>query len=172
MTASNITLESIDIPQADDIWAVVAAAEGVRLGHTNPEALAAYLDDRSPRQGHYYMQAARILGLLRPDRRSGELQLSALGRLVLESDQARQRALLRQVVRECAPVRALCRALSASEEGLSREALAVWSATIAPLAPSTAGRRTQTMVAWLRALGLATWEDDRLVYQGPPLVGE
>ena len=169
MNTSRPLLSSIDVPQADDIWAVVDAVAGVQAGHTTADGLSAYLDDRTPRQGNYYMQAARILGFLRPDRRTGELRVSALGSLLLESDKERQRALLRRAALECPPARELCYALIASGEGLSREALASWAQALAPLAPSTAARRAQTLVSWLRCLGIASWRDGQLIYHGPPL---
>jgi hypothetical protein len=165
-----MTLDTADIPQADQLWDVARVPEAIARGRHDSEAIAAYIGMKVPRQGHYYTQAARILGLVTEGAPGEAPQLTTLGRSFVRSNRVEQRTFLRRLLLQREPTRSIIARLRACD-GLDRRGLAEALQQLAPLAASTAGRRAHTVAAWLCAVGLAQWQDDRLVYTGPAFVG-
>lgn len=163
-----MTLTSADIPQADQLWDVARVPEAIDRGRHSTETIAEYIGMKVVRQGHYYLQAARILGLVAEGDPGDEPKLTTLGRGFARSNRAEQRTYLRRLMFHRDPMRSVIAALR-SAEGLDRGALAQVLQGLAPLAESTAQRRAHTLAAWLTAVGLAEWRDGRLCYTGPNL---
>jgi hypothetical protein len=163
-----VQLESQAIPQADVIWDVVRVPEAVRAGATDPAAVAAYIGAKVARQGTYYAQAARILGLVADDQSGSGMQLTPYGRAFLGYDWQGQRRALRHMMLRTEPMRSVVQALI-DEDGQSLDELAMLIQRMAPLAHSTARRRASTVATWLCNLGLARWNENILVYSGPQL---
>jgi hypothetical protein len=161
-------LESADIPQADQLWDVARVPEAIDRGRLTTETIAAYIGMKVARQGNYYLQAARILGLVADGAAGDELKLTTLGRGFARSNRAEQRTYLRRLMLQRDPMRSVIVAIRA-EDGLDRPAIARVLQGLAPLADSTAQRRAYTVAAWLTAAGLAEWRDGRLCYSGPNL---
>jgi hypothetical protein len=163
-----MTLESADIPQADQLWDVARVPEAIDRGRRTTETIAEYIGMKVVRQGHYYIQAARILGLVAEGGPGDEPKLTTLGRGFARSNRAEQRTYLRRLMFHRDPMRSVIAALRAGE-GLDRAGLARVLQELAPLADSTAQRRTHTLAAWLTAVGLAEWRGGMLRYSGPNL---
>ncbi|MEI8165699.1 MAG: hypothetical protein WCG26_04950 [Chloroflexales bacterium] len=163
-----MTLASATIPQADQLWDVARVPEAIDRGRCTTEAIAEYIGMKVMRQGHYYTQAARILGLVAEGEPGDEPKLTTLGRGFARSNRAEQRTYLRRLMFHRDPMRSVIAALR-TEDGLDRTDLARVLQTLAPLADSTARRRTYTLAAWLTAVGVATWRDGYLHYTGPNL---
>ncbi len=163
-----MTLESADIPQADQLWDVARVPEAIARGRQTTETIAEYIGMKVARQGNYYLQAARILGLVAEGDPGDEPKLTTQGRGFARSNRAEQRTYLRRLMFQREPTRAVIAALRAGD-GLDRAALARVLQGLAPLADSTAQRRAYTVAAWLTAVGLAEWRAGRLCYSGPNL---
>lgn len=163
-----MTLESADIPQADQLWDVARVPEAIDRGRRTTETIAEYIGMKVVRQGHYYLQAARILGLVADGGPGDEPKLTTLGRGFARSNRAEQRTYLRRLMFHRDPMRSVIAALRAAD-GLDRAALTRVLQELAPLADSTAHRRGHTLAAWLNAVGLAEWRDGVLCYTGPNL---
>jgi hypothetical protein len=161
-------LESADIPQADQLWDVARVPEAIHRGRLTTETIAEYIGMKVARQGNYYLQAARILGLVAESGPGDEPKLTTLGRGFARSNRAEQRTYLRRLMFQRDPMRSVIAALR-SGEGLDRAALAHVLQGLAPLADSTAQRRAYTVAAWLTAVGLAEWRAGYLCYSGPNL---
>jgi len=123
-----------------------------------------------PRQGLYYVQAARILGLVEDVNHSGALALSPYGKAFVRYDRLSQQRALRHRMLICEPMRSVIAALIANGGSMDLDELARVLQRLAPLSDSTARRRAHTIVAWLRDLDLAAWRDGRLCYAGPRLL--
>lgn len=166
-----MTIATSDIPQADVIWHVARVAEALARGKTTAEEIGAYLGAKVPRQGHYYIRAARILGFVEDTVQDGAVRLSPYGKAFARYSRQHQRQALRHRLTVCEPSRSVIAALIAAG-GLDAAGIARVIQRLAPLSESTALRRAQTMIAWLRDLDMATWRDGRLHYTGPRLVPE
>ena len=162
-----MVLETIDIPQADMLWDVVRVPEAVARGATTPEAIGTYIGRKGPRQGLYYTQAARVLGLVDIDEATGVLSLTPYGRVFVRYDRTSQRLGLRRLLRESEPTRSVLDALRA-RGALSLDEITQTLQQIAPLADSTAQRRARTISAWLVTAGLANRRGGQISYN-PPL---
>lgn len=162
-------LTSVDIPQADLLWDVARVAEAIARGRVTAEDIGAYIGAKGQRQGLYYMQAARIIGLIEIGEQAETAQLTKFGRAFVRYNRADQRAALRRQLFRYEPTRSVIAALRAAPEGLTRNDVARILQKLAPLADSTAQRRASTAIAWLTEIGLADWRDNRLYYCGPSL---
>jgi hypothetical protein len=163
-----MTRTAIEIPQADVIWDVAQVAEAVLRGHTQAEAIGQAIGAKGQRQGHYYVRAARTIGLVEIHEHSGAVQLTKFGLAFARYNRADQRAALRRQLLRYEPTRSVLAAMKSSD-GLDRRAIAAVLQTLAPLADSTALRRASTVAAWLTELGLAEWQGLRMRYCGPQL---
>jgi hypothetical protein len=130
--------------------------------------VAAFIGAKVARQGTYYVQAARILGLVADDMPGAGMQLTPYGRAFLTYDWQGQRRALRHLMLRTEPMRSVLQALI-DEDGQSLDELAALLQRIAPLAHSTARRRAGTIANWLCNLGLARWSENVLFYSGPQL---
>lgn len=155
--------ETVKIPQADVLWDVVRVAEAVSRGIITTEAIGAYIGAKGPRQGLYYTQAARILGLIDDGAEPGTIALTVYGRAFVSYDIESQRQAMRRLLRQREPTSTVITALRVTGE-LDLDGVAHALQRIAPLADSTAHRRAQTIIRWLMHAGIAIWEDGRLRY--------
>ncbi|MGQ9611816.1 MAG: DUF7226 domain-containing protein [Chloroflexus sp.] len=162
-------LTTADIPQADVLWDVARVAEAIARGRMTAEEIGAYLGAKGQRQGLYYMQAARIIGLIEISEQTETAQLTKFGLAFTRYNRADQRSALRRQLLRYEPTRSVIAALRNAPEGLSRNDVARILQQLAPLAESTAQRRASTVTAWLTEIGLTDWRDDRLYYCGPSL---
>ena len=118
-------------------------------GHGTPEKLAEIFEF-SPRQGRYYLDACRALGLLDE---SGNL--TSDGELYIGcAPEVRHRLLCRVVLRLPVMQEIVSNLLLAPDRTLSREQVEVVVQRATSLATATAARRTQTVWAWLSWLSL------------------
>ena len=156
-------LDTLLIPQADKLWDVARVPEAVQQGLTTPAAIGTYIGRKGPRQGLYYTQAARVLGLVNEDFSDDTLIVTSYGRMFIRYDRRSQRQGLRRLLRENEPTRSVLLALKA-RGGLNWDDVARVLQGLAPLAKSTAYRRARTAAAWLCTVGLASWGDGTLRY--------
>lgn len=159
-------LETVDIPQADVLWDVARVPEALLRGRHTTDAIAEFIGMKVARQGNYYVQAARILGLVAAD--DDELKLTALGKAFARSNRVEQGRHLRRLMFYREPLRSVLIDLR-SRDGADRAAIAAALQRLAPLADSTAHRRAATVAAWLTAVGLAEWRGPLLHYVGPAM---
>ena len=136
-------------PQADRLDKIAIIPFLAAEGQTDPEQLAEVFEF-SPRQGRYYQDACRALGLV-DDR--GELSKDG-ERYISCSPEVRHRVLCRAVLRLPVMQEILSNLLLAPNRQLSREQVEVVVQRATSLAPATATRRTQTVWAWLSWISL------------------
>ncbi|MGQ9548765.1 MAG: DUF7226 domain-containing protein [Roseiflexus sp.] len=160
-------LATSDIPQADVLWHVARVPEAIVRGYATHEAIGAYLGAKGQRQGLYYAQAARVLGLVGEPEADGTVPLTPYGRAFARYDRSAQSTALRRLLREQEPTRSVLRALRECG-GLDYRGIAGVLQRLAPLAESTARRRAHTAAAWLVSAGLAAWRDGKLVAASMP----
>jgi hypothetical protein len=163
-----MTRTTIEIPQADVIWDVAQVAEAVVRGHTQAETIGQAIGAKGQRQGHYYIQAARSIGLVEIHEHNGAVQLTKFGLAFARYNRADQRAALRRQLMRYEPTRSVLAAMKQGD-GLDKRGIAAVLRTLAPLAESTALRRASSVAAWLTELGLAQWQGMLLRYCGPAL---
>lgn len=163
-----MTLTTADIPQADRLWDVAQVAEAVLRGHSSADAIGQWVGAKGQRQGHYYAQAARTIGLVEIHEQDGSVHLTKFGLAFARYNRIDQRAALRRQLMRYEPTRSVLAALKGGD-GLEKRAIAVLLQTLAPLAESTALRRASTVAAWLTEIGLAQWCGLKLTYCGPAL---
>lgn len=161
-------LDTAMIPQADLIRDVARVPEAVNQGITTTAAIATYLGDKGPRQGRYYLRAARILGFVTDDAASSSVMLTTYGHVFLNLDHTDQQRFLQRRLAQCEPMKTIIEALQ-TRGGLTKSEIAHILQSCAPLSENTAGRRAATMCAWLRDLGIASWKQDRLAYMEIPI---
>lgn len=162
-----MALETVDIPQADVLWDVARVPEALARGRRTTDEIAEFIGMKVARQGSYYTQAARILGLVAQGE-GDELTLTALGKAFARSNRVEQSKHLRRLMFYREPMRSVLIDLRA-RDGSDRAAIAAVLRSLAPLAESTAHRRAATVAAWLTAVGLAEWRGALLHYVGPTL---
>ncbi|MCX7860773.1 MAG: hypothetical protein N2385_11820, partial [Chloroflexus sp.] len=137
-------LTTADIPQADMLWDVARVAEAIARGRTTAEEIGEYIGAKGQRQGLYYMQAARIIGLIEMGEQTETAQLTKFGLAFPRYNRADQRAALRRQLLRYEPTRSVIAALRDTPEGLTRHDIAHLLQQLAPLAESTALRRAAT----------------------------
>ena len=136
-------------PQADRLDKIAIIPFLTAEGHGTPEKLAEIFEF-SPRQGRYYLDACRALGLLDE---SGNL--TSDGELYIGcAPEVRHRLLCRVVLRLPVMQEIVSNLLLAPDRTLSREQVEVGVQRATSLATATAARRTQTVWAWLSWLSL------------------
>lgn len=162
-----MTLETVDIPQADVLWDVARVPEAVLRGRRTTDEIAEFIGMKVSRQGSYYTQAARILGFVTQSE-GDELQLTPFGKAFARSNRVEQGKHLRRLMFYREPLRSVLIDLR-SRDGGDRSSVAGVLQRLAPLANSTAHRRAATVAAWLTAVGLAEWRGARLYYVGPAM---
>ena len=163
-----IQLATQAIPQADVLRDVIRVPISVRAGACDVEALAAALGARVARQAVYYMQAARILGLIAERSVSAPIQLTPYGHAFVRYHVQGQHRALRHLMLRAEPMRSVVQALI-DDDGQSLDAVGLLLQQMAPLARSTARRRARTVVSWLCDVGLARFNDTIVAYSGPQL---
>lgn len=156
-------LETNAIPQADMLWDVALVPEAILKGKTTADEIGEYIGAKGPRQGLYYAQAARVLGLVGNVDRKGQIELTSYGRAFAQYDRNSQHQAMRRLLREHEPTRSVLQALKANKS-LTRNEIAHILQSLAPLAESTAQRRAYTAAGWLTSAGLAHWRDGQLHY--------
>jgi hypothetical protein len=163
-----MSLTTADIPQADLLWDVARVPEAIVRGWDTPEAIGEYIGAKVSRQGLYYTQAARILGMVLPCVSGTASKLTPFGRAFANYNRVEQRTALRRILLYREPTRSVVLALR-SQDGLDRMGVARALQGLAPLADSTAYRRAFTITAWLCDVGLAERRGNRIFYSGPAL---
>ena len=152
----------VPYPQANDLDRVVDLVSLVEQGiHTKAEIADVFEFDE--RQGDYYANAARYLGLL--DREDGRYVLTDTGRELLSTRKTSQRTLI--LVQQMLKRPSLREALTVLERGgrnpmpLCNDQLAPIIARHTTLTGTTPGRRASTIRSWLGwvARSLRTRED-------------
>lgn len=156
-------LETNAIPQADMLWDVALVPEAILSGKNTADEIGEYIGAKGQRQGLYYAQAARVLGLVGDVDRKGQIELTSYGRAFAQYDRNSQHQAMRRLLREREPTRSVLQALK-NNKSLSRAEIAKVLQSLAPLAESTAQRRAYTAAGWLTAAGLAHWRDGQLYY--------
>jgi hypothetical protein len=160
-----MTLETVDIPQADVLWDVARVPEALVRGRQTTDEIAEFIGMKVARQGNYYTQAARILGFITQGE-GDEPKLTPFGKAFARSNRVEQGKHLRRLMFYREPMRSVLNDLR-SRDGADRAAIAAVLQSLAPIADSTARRRAATVAAWLTAVGLAEWRGPRLYYVGP-----
>lgn len=161
-----VKFDTNDIPQADLIWDVARVPEVILDGATTTAAVAAALGDKGTRQGLYYTQAARILGLVAEFDSRASLDVTPYGQTFARYDVQRQRVALRLLVLRREPTRSVITTLQ-ERGGLTRPMFAQVLQGMASLSWNTAFRRAQTMSQWFVELELVRRRSGMLTYSRP-----
>lgn len=138
-------MDTVELPQANRLDVVRRLVDGVAQGVTDAEALGHQLR-LSSRHFAYYRQAARILGWLAP---AEPLQVTPLGRALLAtpSGSPTEATAMEYAVRNARPLKKVAHDLfdfrAPSENDLANRIVVATA-----LSPSTAIRRSQTLLSW------------------------
>lgn len=151
-TASN--LASHDTPQADRLWVVLAVPAAVEAGATHPHDIGLSLGVASTRHADYYVAAARILDLvaIAPDR---TVSVTTVGAAIARCRSFDLRRQVQALLWRTDVTRAVLTALD-EPHGLLLRDVATLLRGRAGLGPTTAIRRAQTILRWLRTAELIT----------------
>ncbi len=140
----SVKLQAGPVPQADRLDKVALVPFLVAEGSRTPEQLAPLLEF-SPRQGRYYLDAARSLGLL--DER---FELTPAGLDYISATPELRRVQLCQAVLKLPLCQELLSGLLlAPGATLSKSEVEELTTRATGLAPNTAARRTRTLWSWL-----------------------
>lgn len=132
------------VPQADKMSRIADIPVLVALGYAEPIRLAERMAF-DPRQGRYYLDAARTLGLLDADYR-----LAQAGQDYVQATPWQREQMLARLIMGLPVVQEVVLSLLLDGQGrLSRNAVVDILARGTGLSPSTARRRAQTLWAWL-----------------------
>ena len=145
----NLTLWRYEgIPQADNPERILDLARLHAADAPPPAVLASELGF-AERHVHYYRQAAQLLGILRRD--VAGWALTDCGRSLEALAHEDARAFLAGLIRETPIVQLAARAMAKSRtESERKEAVARMLVRCTALGESTAERRAQTLLAWIR----------------------
>lgn len=139
----------VRIPQADELDKVIQVVERAGLGVHDSKGLA-NLMGFNPRQSSYYREAAEILGFLNP---SKKYYLTDIGRQLLVSDQQKRARLMSAALIRYPVISAILACLqSGISEEVSRKDITALVVAIRHLDQTTAERRAQTIMSWIRWL--------------------
>lgn len=153
-------LPSLRLPQADSASRIERFPMAVAAGINTPATIAQYFGF-DPRQSSYYRDACQMLGLLEPDS-PGQYKLTADGRRYINlNPQARADEIARRMCRLPAVHAVLLKLEAAGDKGLVKDDLMPIILEYAnskgeSCTGKTAGRRAQTVSAWLRYIGART----------------
>lgn len=153
-------LPSLRLPQADSASRIERFPMAVAAGINTPATIAQYFGF-DPRQSGYYRDACQMLGLVEPETR-GQYKLTADGRRYINlNPQARADEIARRMCRLPAVNAVLLKLEAAGDKGLNKDDLKPIIQSYAeakgePCTGATAGRRAQTVSAWLRYIGART----------------
>lgn len=153
-----------DIPQADDLHAVLKVVDAVAGGATTYQA-AAHAIGMVERQGRYYRRAAEIIGLLVESSGSNFSELTPLG---LEYARAAGPAKRTIAVSSVLSARVFQRVIPFLEsklpDGCRPQDLRRFLGDVTqPTGKTMMPRRAATIIGWLRALDLVVVSQDRYV---------
>jgi hypothetical protein len=141
-------IPSADVPQANSLNVVADLLTLIDLGFDETEELAARLPLAS-REVSYYKHAARILGFIEVE--NAKIKLSEEGRKILHAKTPEERKrLFATAVKNAKVFRELLQTTGSTIP--SRSAIIEFLSRRADLSESTAGRRADTILAWLRAV--------------------
>ena len=136
-------------PQADRLDKIALIPFVAAEGHTSAESLAEIFEF-SPRQGRYYIDACKSLGLL--DKEGNPTQFGL--QYIACTPEMRYRLLCRCVLKLPVLSDIITNLLLSGNSQLSKEEVEVIVSRATSLAPSTAKRRTQTVWSWLTWLSV------------------
>ena len=139
----------VKIPQADELDRVIQVIERAGLGVRDSRGVANIMGF-NPRQSSYYREAAEILGFLNP---SKKYHLTDTGRQLLVSDQQKRTKLMSAALIRYPVITAILSCLQSEVcEEVSRNDIIALVLAIRHLDRTTAERRAQTIMSWLRWL--------------------
>ena len=145
-------IPTIDVPQANSLGVVGNLLALVKSGIEDKQRLSEELP-LVLREVDYYMHAARILGFAEfEEGKGGEFRITDRGHAYIEAETpSRKRALLREAVRSAQVFKELLG--RSSEADLDEEKIVLFLKETTELNTTTARRRADTILAWLKQTG-------------------
>ena len=158
-----------DIPQADSLALVSDAVDAVSAGANTYQAIARAIGTVE-RQGRYYRLAAEILGFIEPGEIANDYVLTEAGRRFAATTGEGRVQLLARAVVSCQVMRRVLLFLeSRGGTGATRDELEAFLREVADRRfATTIGRRTSSVIAWLRHIGVIDEDRGRLLLTGLP----
>ena len=143
-------LKTSDVPQADSLALVRRLLEAIAVSQSTAVRGLAEKTTFSERHVRYRLQAARILGFLKPE---GEPQLTLRAKRLLATDvgSPKEKEQLASAVSDCASVQLIAPNLLALSE-VDVKKIGDRIARLSGLAPATAERRAVVLRSWHRDL--------------------
>ena len=155
-TAKKSEAKLWDVPQADSFWRVAEMPLLIEQGINTAAKVAAHYEFVT-RQSSYYREAAEFLGLVSQNRRTHPYELTDLGREYVKLPADERRALLAGLLSQFPPVRAALElSAKAGELGVGKNEIANLIERHSTIGKTTPGRRTSTVLKWLRWMQEAT----------------
>lgn len=146
-------VSSTNIPQADRLQNVISLIREIDGGaHTDEELIANIPSLNTSRQGRYYRNAAQILGFVNNHRNHAEL--TSAGRDLLHNPSLTNPQFMAAVLR-IDIIQQLLPLLETNPVGITRQQLLEYTTRVsAPVGPSVIPRRVNTIICWLRDIGV------------------
>ncbi len=154
-------LPTREVPQANRIENVVIGIKAVSHGGSTFQDIATAIR-MDPRQGRYHRLAAELMGFVEPIGRN-EAKITKLGQAMINAKGEERRRLLIEGVLRMRLFQRVVPFLEASKElGCTREQLQKFIGEVTARTGSTMiPRRTSTVIAWLRGVGLIEQRNQR-----------
>lgn len=146
-------MRTLDIPQANDLDAVRAAVHAIKMGHRHHKQIAAFADF-SRRHTQYRLNAARVLGLARPE--GDDWELTVTGEKLLETavNSSAERLVFANAITN-SPIMQIVAGDLLGKAPPTAETLTERLCELADLSRPTARRRANGLLRWrLRVLDL------------------
>ncbi len=160
---AEIKLDTSEISQADTLEKVVGVARAVSKGKVTYQAIAREIGTVE-RQGRYYRKAAENLGIVAKGVKRNESILTPLGSAIAKAKGGEYLSLISKALLQNQLFQRLLPFLERNKDaGCSRAQLEEFLRATTDTTNSMIGRRTSTIIAWLKYANLVT-EVERKYY--------
>lgn len=135
---------------------VMAVSEGAKTFQEISQRIG-----KVDRQGRYYRRAAEILGFIRNE--GNQSVLTESGKKLLQSSENLRSSILARSILNVRIFQRLIAFLETSEEGVTKDNLVEYLGSVTEeIGESMLPRRTSTLVAWLKFLGIVSESDQKV----------
>jgi len=148
---STACIDSLMIPQANNLKAMVKALEGISKGLCSPFEIGEHIG-YTERQGHYYCTALRVLNLI--VYKKGNIEVTPRGNQLLTTPEKMKGEVLKQVIIRHPLISKIITYVEDQEKPFTKASIVDYLIQNTNLTPTTAKRRASTIFSWLSQLGI------------------
>lgn len=142
--------EEVPFPQANSFDLIIKSINFISLNKVSARELAECLK-YNEREGKYYIDALRYLGIVKKEDKQGYYILTDEGRFICTKDNSEQKKILIGLVLKHEPFhKAFGSYVSNSKIPEKKEVVEYIKDSIANLSENTLGRRASTIISWIK----------------------